>query len=334
MSATPMPSARGPRRGPRGEAARRAAKRAPLPCAALLGALLAPLGRGTPAAYAPPPTRGAAGGRRSALFGGGSALLGALPPLGGLAAAPGAAKAQLTPQELRQIELFARTSPGVVSITEGSKRLPSGVQAGASGSAFMWDREHVVTNFHVIGNMVAPRATFLGKDASGNEIRSSHDLVLVGGDPLSDIAVLQVPTLAGTEVQELFQPLQRASSADLVPGQEVFALGNPYGLEHSMSLGVISAVKRTMRLGMGSRPMDGVIQTDAAINPGNSGGPLLDSEGRVVGMNSAIMSASGGFSGARRRKVVQTSTYGGPARITWISVGPPFETLLLREAHR
>jgi S1-C subfamily serine protease len=155
----------------------------------------------------------------------------------------------------------------------------------------------VVTNFHVVGNMAAPRATFLLKDPSGREIRSSHDLVLVGGDPLSDIAVLQAPSLRGTEVQKLISPLQRGSSSGLVPGQEVFALGNPYGLEHSMSLGVISGVSRTMRLGMGGRPMDGVIQTDAAINPGNSGGPLLDSEGKVVGMNSAIMSAGGSFSG-------------------------------------
>ncbi|CAE7500409.1 DEGP1 [Symbiodinium natans] len=92
------------------------------------------------------------------------------------------------------------------------------------------------------------------------------------------------------------QPLSRGASADLKPGQEVFALGNPFGLEHSMSKGVISGVARSME-GTAGWPMSGIIQTDASINPGNSGGPLLNSEGSVVGVNTAILSTSGTFSG-------------------------------------
>jgi S1-C subfamily serine protease len=145
--------------------------------------------------------------------------------------------------------------------------------------------------------MMNPYATFVVNGPSGSEIRSAHKLVLVGGDPLSDIAVLQAPSLRDSEVHKLIKPLNRGSSSDLVPGQEVYALGNPYGLDHSMSRGIVSGVSRTMPMGMGGRPMGGVIQTDAAINPGNSGGPLLDSKGRVVGMNSRIMSNSGSFGG-------------------------------------
>eukprot|EP00913_Durusdinium_trenchii_P020908 g19644.t1 len=117
---------------------------------------------------------------------------------------------------------------------------------------------------------------------------------VVGADPLSDIAVLQVKDDA--QVETLMQPLQRGVSQELKPGQEVFALGNPFGLEHSMSKGVISGLSRSME-GTGGWPMSGIIQTDASINPGNSGGPLLDSEGSVVGVNTAILSTSGTFSG-------------------------------------
>merc|ERR1719230_419398 len=92
------------------------------------------------------------------------------------------------------------------------------------------------------------------------------------------------------------RPLNRATSASLTVGQDVYALGNPFGLEHSMSRGIISGVSRTME-GVGGRPISGVIQTDASINPGNSGGPLLNSDGEVIGVNTAIMSGSGSFSG-------------------------------------
>jgi 2-alkenal reductase len=172
------------------------------------------------------------------------------------------------------------------------------VEPGSTGSAFIWDADHIVTNFHVVADMVQPAATFVLEDEDGKEMRVSHKLVLVGGDPLSDIAVFQAPTLKGTDAARLVRPLPKGSSAALQPGQDVFALGNPFGLEHSMSRGVISGVARTMPMGLGAgRPMTNVIQTDAAINPGNSGGPLLDSDGKVVGMNTAILSGANSFGG-------------------------------------
>eukprot|EP00439_Symbiodinium_sp_Y106_P069393 s678_g11.t3 len=119
---------------------------------------------------------------------------------------------------------------------------------------------------------------------------------VVGADPLSDIAILQVNAEENAHVASLMQPLSRGASEFLKPGQEVFALGNPFGLEHSMSKGVISGVSRSME-GTAGWPMSGIIQTDASINPGNSGGPLLNSEGSVVGVNTAILSTSGTFSG-------------------------------------
>jgi len=91
-------------------------------------------------------------------------------------------------------------------------------------------------------------------------------------------------------------PLPRSSSNNLLVGQNVFAFGNPFGLEHSMSRGIISGVARKME-GAGGRPINGVIQTDASINPGNSGGPLLDSDGNVIGVNTAILTGSGTFAG-------------------------------------
>ncbi|CAK0880176.1 unnamed protein product [Prorocentrum cordatum] len=297
LAAATGPRAAAPPAGGRCGARRRAApRRAPQRLLApllVLGGLLGPRGR---AAFAePPPRRGSAAGRRSALAGAGGALL----ALGGLAAGPGTAAARLTPQELQQVELFSRSSPSVLGISEGFTRLLQGMPApsGATGSAFIWDDDHIVTNFHVIAHMTDPYATFLVTGPSGNEIRSIHKLVLVGGDPLSDIAVLQAPSLRDSEVHKLIRPMSRGSSSTLVPGQEVFALGNPYGLEHSMSRGIVSGVSRTMPMGMGGRPMGGVIQTDAAINPGNSGGPLLDSKGRVVGINSGILSSTGSFGG-------------------------------------
>jgi S1-C subfamily serine protease len=122
---------------------------------------------------------------------------------------------------------------------------------------------------------------------TGEEIRNDFRATVVGADPVLDVAVLWVD---GT-----LKPLRRGSAQDCVVGQDVLAVGNPFGLEHSLSKGVVSGVARTM-FGGGGRPISGVIQTDAAINPGNNGGPLLDSTGAVIGLNNAGFS-NGGFSG-------------------------------------
>jgi S1-C subfamily serine protease len=133
-----------------------------------------------------------------------------------------------------------------------------------------------------------PLVTVVGQDEKGAETRTVLTGTVVGTDPVSDVAVLWV--------EGEMKPLIKGSTEDLLVGQEVYALGNPLGLEHSLSKGVVAGVARTMK-GGGGRPISGVIQTDAAINPGNNGGPLLDSSGYVIGVNNADFSMNGGFSG-------------------------------------
>lgn len=209
-------------------------------------------------------------------------------------AIPGRADA-LMPEELRAASLFQRVSPSVLTVGE-KRSSPSAAPQGPTGTGFVWDASHVVTNFHVVSELKDPHVTFLRKGEAGDE-HVTLGAYVVGADPLSDIAVLQVKDDQSAELlPSLMQPLERGQSQLLKPGQEVFALGNPFGLEHSMSKGVISGLSRSME-GAGGWPMNGIIQTDASINPGNSGGPLLDSEGAVVGVNTAILSTSGTFSG-------------------------------------
>jgi len=140
-----------------------------------------------------------------------------------------------------------------------------------------------VTNFHVIYGADAIKVT-LGD-------RSEHQAKLVGADPDHDLAVLQIQ---GQESQ--LEPLAVGASHDLRVGQKVLAIGNPFGLDHSLTTGVVSALGRTIK-SMSNRTIEGVIQTDAAINPGNSGGPLLDSSGRLIGVNTQIVSPSGAYAG-------------------------------------
>jgi S1-C subfamily serine protease len=148
----------------------------------------------------------------------------------------------------------------------------------------VWDAKgHIVTNFHVIAGGNAARVTL-----SDGSVWSAS---LVGEAPDKDVAVLHIdaPT-------DKLPPLPIGSSEDLAVGQMVFAIGNPFGLDHTLSTGVISGLDREIKA-MTGRPIQGVVQTDAAINPGNSGGPLLDSSGRLIGMNTAIFSPSGASAG-------------------------------------
>jgi S1-C subfamily serine protease len=149
-----------------------------------------------------------------------------------------------------------------------------------SGSGFAISTDgYIVTNNHVIENAMDIRVSF----ADGEELTAE----LVGRDPHTDIAVLKV---YGGELK----PLQFANSDSLEPGQIAIAIGNPMGLQHTVTTGVVSATARTLRAGSG-RLIDDIIQTDAALNPGNSGGPLLNSEGRVIGVNTAIVTAAQGL---------------------------------------
>jgi len=143
--------------------------------------------------------------------------------------------------------------------------------------------------------------TFLIKDKATNaDKRTTVDAAIVGADPASDVAVLRVGARSRDASESvprtLMSPISKGTSNNLLVGQNVFAFGNPFGLEHSLSRGIISGVSRKME-SSGGRPINGVIQTDASINPGNSGGPLLNSEGQVIGVNTAILTGSGTFSG-------------------------------------
>jgi S1-C subfamily serine protease len=187
------------------------------------------------------------------------------------------------------IDLFERAAPSVVYITSltverdvlsaNVLELPQG-----TGSGFIWDnRGYIVTNFHVIQNAQAAHVTLAD--------RSTWDAQLVGIEPDKDLAVLRIdPEKAA------LQPLTLGTSKGLRVGQRVFAIGNPFGFDHTLTTGVISGLKREIK-SVTDRPIQGVIQTDAAINPGNSGGPLLDSAGRLIGINTAIVSPSGGYAG-------------------------------------
>ena len=208
---------------------------------------------------------------------------------------PNAAPRTITPrgalnaEERATIALFRQASPSVVYITTLARQrdffslniaeIPQG-----SGSGFIWDQEgHVITNFHVIQGASGAKVTLAD--------HSVWDAQLVGVAPDHDLAVLYIRA-----PKNQLRPLAIGTSADLEVGQSVFAIGNPFGLDQTLTTGIISALGREINATTG-RTIAGVIQTDAAINPGNSGGPLLDSAGRLIGVNTAIFSPSGSNSG-------------------------------------
>ena len=153
-------------------------------------------------------------------------------------------------------------------------------QTSASGSGFVISSDgYLVTNHHVVDQATSVQAAF----ADGNQFPAT----VIGTDPSTDIAILKV-------YDGDLKPLQFADSDLLEPGQIAIALGNPMGLQHSVTAGVVSATGRTLRAKNG-RLIDDVIQTDAALNPGNSGGPLVNSEGRVIGVNTAVIATAQGL---------------------------------------
>ncbi len=194
-------------------------------------------------------------------------------------------RGNLTEIERSTIALFERVSPSVVQVAARTKpsELPAtdsdqvGIQ---SGTGFIWDEAgHVVTNDHVVAGVSEIAVRF----ASGDVGRAD----IVGVAPNYDLAVIRLQ-----HPRNLPPPIMIGTSADLKVGQFAFAIGNPFGLDQSLTMGVISALKRRLPTS-GGRELANVIQTDAAINPGNSGGPLLDSAGRLIGVNTAIVSPSG-----------------------------------------
>ncbi|MBS7638683.1 trypsin-like peptidase domain-containing protein, partial [Candidatus Bathyarchaeota archaeon] len=150
----------------------------------------------------------------------------------------------------------------------------------AQGSGFVYDKEgRIITNNHVVEGASSIEVTF----PNGVVAKAT----LVGRDPYADLAVIQVKV-----DPSLLRPLKLGNSSELLVGEPVVAIGNPYGLANTVTFGIVSAVGRQIEAPGGYAIVD-VIQTDAAINPGNSGGPLLNMRGEVVGMNTAIVSATG-----------------------------------------
>lgn len=196
---------------------------------------------------------------------------------------------KLGADEQDTIDVFGKFSRSVVHITSLASRrdritmdvteIPQG-----TGSGFVWDQVgHIVTNFHVVQE--GDRATVTLNDGS------TYAATLVGTAPDKDLAVLRIDAPAAKLL-----PLPIGQSASLKVGQKVLAIGNPFGLDQTLTTGVISGLGREIK-SVSGRPIQDVIQTDASINPGNSGGPLLDSSGRVIGINTAIYSPSGANAG-------------------------------------
>jgi S1-C subfamily serine protease len=184
----------------------------------------------------------------------------------------------IPPKDLGLTQLYEKTRDSVVLI---KVRLATGA---AQGSGFVYDSQgHIITNNHVVEGAQSLTVTFI----DGTIVTAS----VVGRDPYSDLAVIKVDTSSA-----LLKPLKLGASSQLKVGETVVAIGNPFGLANTLTSGIVSATGRQMD-STGNYPIVDVIQTDAAINPGNSGGPLLNLDGEVVGMNTAILSETNQFSG-------------------------------------
>ncbi|HEV7680905.1 MAG TPA: trypsin-like peptidase domain-containing protein [Pyrinomonadaceae bacterium] len=190
--------------------------------------------------------------------------------------------------EQNNIEIYRTLSPGVVNVhsTSYARDFFGFVEPQeGSGSGSVIDQEgNILTNYHVIEGATKLAVSFGGQ--------KNYAAQLVGGDPDTDLAVIKL-------VEKPKEPLTVIALADsdkLEVGQKVLAIGNPFGLDRTLTTGVISGLQRPIRARNG-RPIEGAIQTDASINPGNSGGPLLDSQGRMIGINSQILSPSGASAG-------------------------------------
>ena len=186
------------------------------------------------------------------------------------------------------VDLFENTSPSVVYITTVTRRrdiFGRGVNVPqGSGTGFVWnDDGHVVTNFHVVQGAASARVVM--------HDQTSYIAEWVGGSERHDLAVLRIDA-----PQDTLRQVQVGDSDRLRVGQSVYAIGNPFGLSATLTTGIVSALNRQIQ-GLNGDIIENVIQIDAAINPGNSGGPLLDSSGRLIGINSQIYSPSGGSAG-------------------------------------
>ena len=194
-------------------------------------------------------------------------------------------KRRFTPEEQINISVYDKVNRSVVNIDTKARRdqlwMFGGREEEGSGSGWVLDQEgHIVTNYHVIS----------GSDVISVALSESEDAFpaqIVGSDPQNDIAILKIDA-----PREFLFPVELGESRTVRVGQKIYAIGNPFGLERTMTVGIISSLNRTLR-SKNDRLMKNIIQIDAALNQGNSGGPLLDNEGKVIGMNTAIATLTG-----------------------------------------
>ncbi|MCA9828722.1 MAG: trypsin-like peptidase domain-containing protein [Nitrosopumilus sp.] len=210
------------------------------------------------------------------------------------------------------VEIFEKSESGVVRVNV--QRNDTGGGTGGVGSGFVFDKKgHVITNAHVVKNAAKVVVTFLDG--------RSYNAEIVGIDEYTDIAVIKV-----NADLSLLHPLSLGDSSNLRVGEQIAAIGNPFGLSGSMTSGIVSQLGRLLPSGSGYSIPD-VIQTDAAINPGNSGGPLLNMRGEIVGINTAIQSTTGEFTGVgfsvpsqTIAKIVPTLIEKGEYKHPWIGI--------------
>jgi S1-C subfamily serine protease len=192
--------------------------------------------------------------------------------------------AALTEEERNNIAVYEKVADGVVNVTSTAVQMDfffNAFPTQGSGSGSIIDvKGHILTNHHVVADAQKLEVTL----ADG----SKWPAKLVGSDPDNDLAVIKIET-----PKEKLKVITMGDSKNLRIGQKVLAIGNPFGLQRTLTTGIISSLGRTIRSDVGTL-MEDIIQTDAAINPGNSGGPLLNSDGEIIGINSAILSPSGG----------------------------------------
>jgi S1-C subfamily serine protease len=232
-----------------------------------------------------------------------------------VSARPVAPRGTLSAEEQVTIDIFEKSKRSVVYIstselvrdlwTRNVHSIPRG-----TGSGFVWDeRGDIVTNYHVIEGASAARVRL-------NDGRD-YAATLVGASAFHDLAVLRIKVPSNPP-----PPLPLGTSGDLRVGQRVYAIGNPFGLDWTLTTGIVSALDRALDGGDGNT-VEHLIQTDAAINPGNSGGPLLDSAGRVIGMNTAIYSPSGASAGIGFAVPIDTINRVAPALVAYGRYTPP-----------
>jgi S1-C subfamily serine protease len=226
-------------------------------------------------------------------------------------------------EEKNNIEIYQRDGNGVVNITTTVLGYdfflrPVPMESGTGSGAVIDDVGHIVTNYHVV------------KDAEKLEVtlpdKTKVDATVVGSDPNNDLAVIQVKVARGK-----LTPIPLGTSKGLLVGQKVLAIGNPYGLERTLTTGIVSSLGRSIQTD-NNRVIQDIIQTDAAINPGNSGGPLLNSQGQIIGVNTAILSPGGNNSGSigigfaipvdTVRRITADLITNGFVRHSWLGIGP------------